>query len=235
MQDFAGQDAGMYRGLPGSVIVNARGQRFGNENAPYPVFNRAFGRFDNYGANFSNIPGYHICDSSYVGSYRLPGQTAVTDPIPDIVTQANTLEELAEKLGIDPVGLVAEINEFNENARKGLDPKFNRGGHRFDINTSGVYSGMRTDIPNTCLGPVEVGPFYGVPIVPGTFGTSGGLRIDPNSQVVNVKGEVIPGLYAVGNCSSGVSAGTYMAGGMTVGQGSVMSFVAVRHILGIKD
>jgi succinate dehydrogenase/fumarate reductase flavoprotein subunit len=235
VQDFAGQDAGMYRGLPGSVVVNKKGQRFGNESAAYPVFNKAFGNFDNYTASFVNIPGYLICDSTYVGVYRLPGQAKATDPVPDTVSSANTLEELAGKLNIDPEGLVAEIAEFNANAKNGTDPKFNRGGHRFDINTSAVYSGMRTDLPNPCLSPLETGPFYGVPIVPGTFGTGGGLKVDANSQVVNVVGETIAGLYAVGNCSSGVSAGTYMAGGMTIGQGSVMSWVAVRHILGVSD
>lgn len=233
--EFGGLDAGQYRGLPGSVIVNKRGQRFGNESAAYPVFNRAFGRFDNYSCSYENIPGFFICDSTYVGVYKLPGQKAATDPVPETFVSAPTLEELAGKLGIDPAGLTAEIAEFNANAAKGVDPKFNRGGHKFDINTSAVYSGMRTDIPNPCLSPVAVGPFYGAYIVPGTFGTNGGLRVDPNSQVVNVDGEPIKGLYAVGNCSSGVSGGTYFAGGMTVGQGSVMSWVAVRHALGVKE
>lgn len=233
--DIPGQDPGTYRSMPGCVVVNKRGERFGNESASYPVFNRAFGAFDNYYADYTNIPGFFICDSTYAGTYRLPGQAKPTDPIPEIFVSADTLEELAGKLGIDPDRLTAEMTAFNENAKNGVDPKFNRGGHKFDVNTAGPFAGNRTDIPNPVLAPVEVGPFYGAIIVPGCFGTSGGLTIDPNSQVVDVDGNPIAGLYAVGNCSSGVTAGTYCSGGMTVGQGSVMSWVAARHALGVTD
>lgn len=230
--ELSGMDVGFYRGIPGMIYVNKKGQRFGNESAAYPIINRAFGLFDNANCDYPGIPGYAIYDSSYVGTYRLPGQKEATDPVPEIFVQADTLEELATKLGIDPAGLAAEVAEFNVHAKEGLDPKFNRGGHRFDINNAGVYAGMREDLPNTCLSPLETGPFYGTIVVPGTFGTSGGLKIDANSQVVNVQGEAIPGLYAVGNCSSGVTAGTYCHGGMTVGQGMVMSYVAMKHAFG---
>lgn len=230
--EFTGMDPGMYRGIPGMVYVNKRGHRFGNESAAYPVLNRTFGFFDNYSCSLSNVPAYAIYDSSYVGTYRLPGQAAASDPVPDIFVQADTLEGLAELLGIDAAGLVAEIAEFNAQAKEGRDPKFNRGGHRFDINTAGVYAGNREDLPNTCLSALETGPFYGTVVVPGTFGTSGGLKIDPNSQVVGLTGEAIPGLFAVGNCSSGVTAGTYCSGGMTVGQGMVMSYVVAKHLFG---
>lgn len=232
IQEFSGMDAGTYRGLPGSVIVNKFGQRFGNECAAYPIINKAFGRFDTYYADYSNIPGFFICDSTYAGVYKLPGQKEATDPVPEVFKKGDTLEALADQLGIDAAGLVAEMTAFNENAKAGVDPKFNRGGHKFDINTSAVFGGMRQDLANPCLAPLETPPFYGAFMVPGTFGTSGGLKVDANSQVVDIDGAPIPGLYAVGNCSSGVSAGTYMAGGMTIGQGSVMSYVAARHALG---
>lgn len=232
--NFSGFDAGMYRGLPGSVVVNAKGERIGNESGAYDVFNRAFGRFDTGEASMANIPAFFICDSSYTSAYKLPGQTEVGDPIPEFFVSSESLEGLAETLGIDAANLAAEIAEFNENASQGVDPQFNRGGHAFDINTAGVYAGMRTDIPNPVLSPVETGPFYGAVYVPGTFGTCGGLKTDANAQVLAVDGEPIPHLYAVGNCSSGVSGGAYCHGGMTVGSGTVMSWVAVRHALDVS-
>ena len=146
--------------------------------------------------------------------------------------QADTLEELAGKLGIDPAGLTAEIAAFNENAVKGTDPVYHRGEKHLDINTTGVMAGSRTDLANPVLAPLATGPFYGAIYVPGTCGTAGGLTINENAQVVNTAGEPIEHLYAVGNCSSGVSGGTYVHGGISLGSGGVMSWVAVNHAMG---
>lgn len=94
-------------------------------------------------------------------------------------------------------------------------------------------AGMRTDLANPCLAPVATPPFYGAIYVPGTCGTAGGLTINENAQVVNALGEPISGLYAVGNCSSGVSGGRYVGGGISLGSGGVMGWVAVHHALGL--
>ncbi|MDR0515015.1 MAG: FAD-binding protein [Coriobacteriaceae bacterium] len=231
---FTGNDWAMYRGKPGAIVVNKEGKRFGDEAQVYDVFNRDFGQFSSKAATFPNIPAFFICDSSYTDAYTLPGQAAKGDPVPSFFVQAASLSELAAKLGIDAEGLAAEVASFNEDAAKGLDTKFNRGQKDININTTGLYAGSRTDIPNPCLSPVSVAPFYGAVYVPGTCGTNGGLKINGNAQVISVKGEAIPSLYAVGNCSCGVSGGAYCHGGMTVGSGSVMSWVAVRHALGVS-
>lgn len=154
--------------------------------------------------------------------------------MPAHFVKADTLEELAEKLGIDAAGLAAEITAFNENAAKGVDPVYHRGEKHLDINTTGVMAGSRTDLANPVLAPLATGPFYGAVYVPGTCGTAGGLTINENAQVVNVNGEPIEHLYAVGNCSSGVSGGTYVHGGISLGSGAVMSWVAVNHVLAAK-
>ena len=179
-----------------------------------------------------NIPAYFICDAACWATYSLPGHTVgavgdgedsyfnetyggeASDPseVPAHFVKADTLEELAEKLGIDAAGLAAEIATFNENAAKGVDPVYHRGEKHLDINTTGVMAGSRTD----------------------TCGTAGGLTINENAQVVNVNGEPIEHLYAVGNCSSGVSGGTYVHGGISLGSGAVMSWVAVNHVLAAK-
>ena len=189
-----------------------------------------------------NIPAYFICDAACWATYSLPGHTVgavgdgedsyfnetyggeASDPseVPAHFVQADTLEELAEKLGIDAAGLAAEIATFNENAAKGVDPVYHRGEKHLDINTTGVMAGSRTDLANPVLAPLATGPFYGAVYVPGTCGTAGGLTINENAQVVNVNGEPIEHLYAVGNCSSGVSGGTYVHGGISLGSGAVI-------------
>lgn len=238
-------DAFYWRSKPNAVIVNRYGKRFGNESSAYPVFNRSFEEWDSGLQEFRNIPAFFIADSEYTKYYFLPGQGSVMDvlsgtqpepglEIPAGYAVADTLEELAEKLGIDPEGFVTEMEEFNSHAAEGQDPKYHRGEKYYDLNTSlDKFSGR--DLPSMCLAPVQTPPFYGVMVLPGTLGTCGGLQIDENAQVVNAFGEPIPGLYATGNCSSGVSGGAYSGGGMTVGAGAVMAWVAARHIMDVAD
>ena len=194
-----------------------------------------------------NIPAYFICDAACWATYSLPGHTVgavgdgedsyfnetyggeASDPseVPAHFVKADTLEELAEKLGIDAAGLAAEIATFNENAAKGVDPVYHRGEKHLDINTTGVMAGSRTDLANPVLAPLATGPFYGAVYVPGTCGTAGGLTINENAQVVNVNGEPIEHLYAVGNCSGSMYAGSYPE--LFIGNANGRTITHARH------
>lgn len=252
IQEVAGTDWAMYRGLPGAVVVNKKGHRIGNEAGPYDLFNQSFTYYDTGEPGLINIPAYFICDAACWATYSLPGhivgavgdgedsyfnetyggEATDVDEVPAHFVKADTLEELAELLGIDPEGLAAEIAAFNENAINGVDPVYHRGEKHLDLNTTAVMAGNRTDLANPVLAPLATGPFYGAIYVPGTCGTAGGLTINGDAQVMHVTGEPIANLYAVGNCSSGVSGGTYVHGGISLGSGGVMSWQAVNHILG---
>ena len=225
-------DWATYRGLPGAVVVNRKGRRIGDESQVYSVFNHAFGNYDNGTCEFVNLPAYFICGGEYLEHYRLPTMAEVGDEVPEFFAKADTLEELAGKLGIDVEGFMDEMAAFNEGAKAGVDPVWHRGERSISVNS---YRGLgdRPDLPNPMLAPLEQGPFYGCAYVSGSCGTSGGLVTDGNAQVVSQSGDLIPGLYASGCCSCGVAAGTYVHGGIPVGQGSVMSWVAVRHMLGL--
>ena len=85
------------------------------------------------------------------------------------------------------------VTAFNENAKAGVDPDWHRGEYDFDKGTAGDLSGKRTELVNNCLAPLEKGPFYGAKYVPGTCGTSGGLRINGSAQVLNVWGRTDQG------------------------------------------
>lgn len=147
--------------------------------------------------------------------------------VPEWIVQADTLEELAEKLGVDVDGLNATLAVFNPNAEAGVDPIWHRGEYQFDINTAGDVN--RTDIKNPCLAPIAKGPFYGSQIVPGTCGTNGGPRINANAQVLNAFGQPIPRLYAVGNLSGSIFGDSYPGGGGCLGAGGVMGMLAGFH------
>lgn len=249
--EIAGCDWAMYRGLPGAVVVNKKGRRIGNEASPYDLFNQAFAYYDTGEPGHINIPSYLICDAACWNTYSMPGHIVgavgegddsyfdktyggdASDPneVPPHFVKADTLEELAQKLGIDPDGLAAEIEMFNKNAAEGKDPVFHRGEKHLDINTTGVMAGSRTDLANPVLAPLATGPFYGATYVPGSCSTAGGLTINEHAQVVNTQGEPIEHLYAVGCASSGVTGGTYVHGGVSLGGGGVLSWLAVNHIL----
>ncbi|MGV8084308.1 MAG: FAD-binding protein [Coriobacteriia bacterium] len=229
--DFVHVDWLTYRGKPNAAVVNKYGKRFGNEASAYPIFNRAFFEWNTDECHLENVPAYFICDSEYFKYYTVPTQKAVGDPIPSYMVQADTLEALAQKLGIDAAGLAEEIAAFNADAAAGVDRKYHRGEKGVEKNFSGDYA--KRGLPNNCLAPIASPPFYGAVYVPGTCGTNGGLVIDVNAQVLDAQNKPIPGLYAVGNCSAGVSGGAYCGSGMTVGSGSVMSWQAAKHMLGV--
>lgn len=222
-----------YRGKPGAVIVNKYGERIGNESAAYHVFNRAFWVWDTGKFEWRNTPSFWICDSSYQERYFMPGSSYQMGVVPEWITKADTLEELCQKLGIDAAGLNATLEVFNANAEKGIDPLWHRGEAQFDLNTAGDPS--RTDLKNPCLAPIAQGPFYGALIAPGTCGTNGGLRINENAQVLDLNGNPISRLYAVGNTSGSVMGDAYPGGGSCLGAGGVFGMLAGRHAAGLES
>ena len=229
-----GSDAFFPRGLPHAIIVNRKGRRFGNESAMYDNMNRGFGTYDTGTQEYVNIPGFWIAGSRYASTFLMPGYSTL-DALPEFVFTFDTLEELANAMGIDKEGLLDEVATFDANADQGIDPAWHRGELPVENNTLAMM-GPRMQLPGTevetsVLGTIGEGPYYCVRYVPGMMGgTCGGLHIDVNAQVLDVEGNTIPGLYAVGNCSSGVAG--YWAGGATLGAGAVMGYLAAKHIMG---
>jgi len=216
-------DWGLIRGKPGTIIVNKAGNRFANESSAYPVINRSFFEWDTGIYDYPNIPGYTIVDSDCVKHYGfvtyVPGAAQ-----PSFVASANTIQDLATALGIDPNGLTATVNQFNGYVATGVDPDFHRGEFSFDQNTCG--DPTRKDLKNICLGPIMTPPFYGLEIDPGTIGTSGGPRINGNGQVLDQQGNPMAGLYAAGNDSASPFGAAYPGGGATVGPACVFGWLA---------
>ena len=210
-------------GKPGGLLVNSRGKRFMNEASAYDPATRTFYDYDNGTHSYENIPAYFIADSTFVSHYTI-GYQPVADPPAAWITKADTLAELAAALEIDPAALEATVARFNEYAAQGLDPDYHRGESAFDQLTGGDRE--RTDVPHPNFAPVAVGPFYAAKVLPGALGTSGGLQINGKGQVLNVWGEIIPRLYAVGNASGSVMGAGYPGGGSTVGAGMTIGLVA---------
>jgi succinate dehydrogenase/fumarate reductase flavoprotein subunit len=217
-------DWGSYRTKPGAIVVNPAGKRFMDESAAYPVANRAFFTWDSGIYGYPNIPAYTIMDSTAFKKYGLAGASASVTPLPSYITTADTLQDLATALDIDPAGLQATVTQFNEYAANGVDPDFHRGEFIFDTGSGG--DPTRTDLKNDCLAPLQTPPFYAAAISPGTCGTCGGPSINSSGQVLDTSGNPIPGLYGAGNDIAAPSGAGYPGGGGTLGPACVFGWLA---------
>lgn len=220
----------MDRAKPGSIGVRADGQRFVNE---------ANGYYDYVEALFAATPegeaveSWQIADSRFVR--RFPLGMAKPLPVPlfpylrsGYLIKGRTIEELAEKCGIDPAGLRRTVARFNANARAGVDPDFGRGETAFNR-----YGGDAGNKPNPSLGPIEKGPFYAVRVVPGSFGTFAGVETDGRARALDLHGEPIQGLYVAGNDQANVMGGHYPAGGINLGPALTFGYIAGRDLAGV--
>lgn len=228
--------AGGERAYPGSIMVNRNGQRFVNEACNYSTLGRALHEYETSSTTFGlkNVPCWLIFDQQYQDRYPMRqrgpggeggGHTLVPvdgERPPGWVTVAPKLEALATKIGIEPGALVATVSRFNDHARAGRDPDFHRGESAYDN-----FMGDRSlPAPFSTLGPVERAPFYAVELQPGTIGTKGGPRTNADAQVLDLKGEPIPGLYAVGNTMASASGLAYFGAGTTIGMGMTFGYLA---------
>jgi 3-oxosteroid 1-dehydrogenase len=225
------------KSLPGSVLVDKRGRRFVNEALPYVDVVKVMYEHDSPEA--PSVPAYLVFDADFRRKYPcgpfLQAQQQPDWALSKVLKQgylkkADTLEGLAAILGIDAAGLQATAKQMNEYARTGKDLDFNRGETVFDR-----YYGDANVQPNPCLGPIAKPPFYGMEAFAGELGTKGGLKSDASSRVLGEAGEVIPGLYAIGNCSASAMGHTYPGPGSTLGPATTFGYVAAHHAMDAVD
>lgn len=215
------------RAKPGTLIVNAGGKRFLNESTSYHLIGKAMVEANRIAPS---IPGYLIADHAAITSYGLgmvrPGGSGMEPLLKDgYLTSAETMAELAGKLGIDAVQLQATLVQFNNYAASGTDPDFGRGVTAYQRNLGDPKVG-----PNPTMRALSQGPFYAVKLYPGDIGASAGLSTDVHARVLGENGP-IAGLYAVGNDQNSVMAGTYPGPGITLGPGITFAYVAVKDAL----
>ncbi|WP_461665488.1 3-oxosteroid 1-dehydrogenase [Gordonia sputi] len=216
------------RSVPGTFIVNMRGERFMNESLPYveavhQMYGGEFGQGDGPG---ENVPAWLIFDQTCRNRYLFAGINA-RQPLPKkwfdsgVVVKADTISELADKIGVHADTLTTTTERFNGFAKSGVDADFHRGESGYDH-----YYGDITNKPNPSLGPVRKAPFYAVKMVPGDLGTKGGIDTDASGRALRPDGSVIEGLYAAGNTSAPVMGHTYAGPGATIGPALVFGYLA---------
>jgi fumarate reductase flavoprotein subunit len=105
------------------------------------------------------------------------------------IFMADSVEELSQKIGIDPVVLKATVDEYNHFCEKGHDDLFAK--------------------DPKYLRPLKGPKFYAVKAHTVFLGTKGGIKINHKAEVVNKKDRAIPGLYAGGFDAGGMWGDSY--------------------------
>jgi 3-oxosteroid 1-dehydrogenase len=215
------------RTLPGGLLVDAGGERFVNEAAPYSDVVHVM-----YDRNPTDpcIPAWLVVDQNYRNRYLFK-DVVPTFPLPNnwytsgAVHKASSLDGLATAIGVPPARLRSTVTRFNSQSWTGTDPDFGRGVSGYDhyYTDPGVF-------PNSCLASLWLPPYYAFKIVPGDLGTKGGMRTDARARVLRADGSVIPGLYAAGNASAAVMGHSYAGAGSTIGPAMTFGYVAANDI-----
>ncbi len=166
------------------LFVNKEGERFINEdNTRYAISMAELDQTDSQ--------MWLIVDSS-----EIAGDASRDDQIEALLEDghsyvADTLEELAEEIGVDPDTLTATVDKYNEGMRSGEDE----------------YGKSATE-----ESVIEQGPFYASLRTPTVHYTMGGIEINLDAQVIDSDGNAIPGLYAAGEVASGIHGDNRLGG-----------------------
>lgn len=208
------------------IFVNQHGERFVNESAAYDRLGRDI--IAGMGAGSVTLPYWMIYDDTEgaippVKASNVPMVEAEKYIEAGLWHTADTLEELAAKIGVPGDALAATVSRFNEMADKGVDEDFGRGDEAYDRAFS------QGESP---LVPIRKGPFHAAAFGISDLGTKGGLRTDTAARVLDKSGAPIPGLYAAGNTMAAVSGTVYPGGGNPIGASVLFSHLAALDMLG---
>ena len=229
-QEIEGEQVGRHlrteRQGPGTIIVDSRGRRFVNESQDYNSLIRAAHRAER--ETGPHLPMYVVFDQRFLDRYGFITYRSTSGrPTPDWLLSAESVGALAAALAMEPGTLTATLDRFNAFALDGKDEDFGRGQSIYD-----VYGGdLANPYPNPNLAPITEGPFYAMPVMPGAFGTSGGVRTDDLGRALTADDTVIAGLFAVGNVSSHPCAAGYPGAGATLGPAMTMGYAAAKAIV----
>jgi 3-oxosteroid 1-dehydrogenase len=208
------------RTLPRTIMVNSSGRRFTNEAANYNALGAAFHVFHPTRFEYENQPAWAVFDQGYVEMYGGYGVPAGGE-MPAWMTRADTLAELAEAIGVPADELTATVERWNHLCAEGRDSDHGRGDSAYD-----GWCGDRRHYPGTAatLGPLDRGPFYAAPVHASSLGTKGGPLTTPDCAVLDVDGEPINGLFAVGNAMAAPTGMVYGGAGGTLGPAMVFGY-----------
>lgn len=130
----------------------------------------------------------YFVENEPVPVFRSEIEEALTRENPRVV-KGNTIEEVAEQLGIEPAALKAHIDQWNGYVDAGVDADFQK--------------------DPKYMRKIQTPPFYGFKTMLAFYGTVGGMKVDEYARVMDKSHAPIPGFYAAGSDAGGLFGGTY--------------------------
>ena len=215
------------RAKPGLIAVTRLGQRFANEADSYHDVLQSLIQALPAG---EPVQAWLVCDHRFIRRWGLGAVKPAPMPLGQwlangYLQRGASLQELAERCGIQPDTLQATVARYNTMAHTGSDAEFGKGETPYNrIQGDAAHPG-----PNPCMAPLQQGPFYAVRVVAGSLGTFAGLRCNEHAQVLNAQGQAVHGLYAGGNDMNSIMGGHYPSGGITLGPAMTFGYIAAHH------
>jgi succinate dehydrogenase/fumarate reductase flavoprotein subunit len=208
----------------GGIFVGQDGKRFVNESAPYDRIGKAI--IDQISSAAMTLPFWMIYDDR---EGLVPPVKATNVSMVDseryldagLWHTADTLPELAAKIGVHADNLVETVKRYNEFVAAGVDDDFGRGDEAYDRAFSGGKSPMV---------PIDKAPYHAAAFGLSDLGTKGGLVTDSHARVLATDGNPIRGLYAAGNTMAAVTGTVYPGGGIPIGASMLFSHLAALHM-----
>ena len=209
------------------ITVAVNGRRFymdfdghnvkdADENAKFPGMEQHVGfrhGHTQFGGEWPNLPmparGWYIFDANGLAAGAL-GEGYEGDPVADgMAYRADSIEELAEAIGVPADELVETVQVWNGFCADGKDVAFHR--------------------PVSTLAAIDTAPYYATLCCPTFLNTDGGPQRNADGQVLKIDGDPIDGLYTAGELGS--FWGHYYQGAGNVGECLLSARFAVRHAL----
>ena len=206
----------VYMWKAGGIYVNQEGKRFINETLDEVVPRETALEEQTNAVQYNIFTDKIIEDlkagnAAFMWEYYYEPEQGIGHKL---VQSADTLEELAQIIGVPADALVETVNTYNAAVESGKTDEFGRD-----------FSGTPTAY-SVAVNKIEGDKYYAVPIKALVVMTLGGVTINKDMQVVDESGSPIPGLYAAGEVVGGIW-GKFVSGGT-----GVMGPVAFGRITG---
>ncbi len=238
------------------IIVNKYGQRLTSEKMVYNERSQTHHVWSPDKREYPNLVQFMIWDEAVAQnpepwSFRWPVPMPDQE-LPEFIIKGDNWEDLATKVDerleslrgqtsisgrIGPgvrladdflERLSATIERFNEFAESGVDEDFARGSTPIQVAWHGPP--REENMPNPTMAAFsDQGPYYCMILGGATLDTKGGPVTDTSARVLKPNGEIIPGLYAAGNCSNSAAGQAYWAAGGTLGGALAFGYIAGQN------
>lgn len=186
------------------MFFNIEGKRFINENLY--TFDRSAMALEEGISQY-----WALYDSDTIENvYGMPKDNFIQNAEEGIIIQADSVEEIASRLGINAATLQQTVETYNAYCEAGVDDEFGKPASRIgrvtDPNKANEYDPDLIEREFVLLNPIATPPFYAVGMqASSTYltGTQGGMKINEQFQVISTNDEPIEGLFAAGEAANG--------------------------------